>query len=187
MLPGRSSSAASSRNALLKELHRLRHISLVSQVASSNQERTTANTIGDVAVRLGLLGREVRDLAALLLVASVAVEHHAGDLVLDGRRQTLDGGGHDGCALAVAAGDDDGVWALAGGEVEEALGFAVGGAVGSFGERVGADAGAVGASDALARDLVGAVLLLEAFAGGRADGRALENLLVGIKMGWSDV
>jgi hypothetical protein len=157
-----SASAASSSDALHKEVNSLANISSVSQVASSNQQSATANSIGDVAESERLLGREVGDLAVLLLVASVAVEHDAGDSLLGGGGQTLHGSGHDGRALGVAGSDDDGVGALGRGQLEEALGLAVGGARGAFGQSVLADAGGVGSSDALAGDAVGAVLLLEA-------------------------
>lgn len=143
-------------------------------MAGSDDEATTADTVGDVAEGEGLLVGEVGDLAALLGVAGVAIEDDAGDPLLDGVVEALDGGGHDGGALAVAGGDDDGVRALLGSEVEEALRLAVGAGGGALGQGVGADGGVVGATDALAGDLVVAVLLLQARAGGRANGLTLE-------------
>jgi hypothetical protein len=131
-------------------------------VAGSNQKGAATNAIGDVAESERLLGREVGDLAVLLLVASVAIEHDAGDSLLGGGGQTLNGSGHDGRALGVARAHDDGVGALGRGQLEEALRLAVGGARGAFRQSVLADAGGVGSSDALAGDAVGAVLLLEA-------------------------
>jgi hypothetical protein len=152
----------SSSDALHKEINSLANISSVSQVASSDQKSTAADSIGDVAESKRLLRGEVGDLAVLLLVASVAVEHDAGDSLLSGIGQTLHGSGHDGRALRVARAHNDGVGALGRGQLEEALGLAVGGARSAFGQSVLADAGGVGSSDALAGDAVGAVLLLEA-------------------------
>jgi hypothetical protein len=152
-------------------------------VASSNQESTAADAIGDVAESEHPVGGEVGDLAVLLLVAGVAVEHDTGDFGLGGVGQTLHGGGHDGRALGVAAGYDDGVGALGRGQLEEALGLAVGSASGAFWQSVLADASGVGSSDALAGDIVGAVMLLEALAGRRTDGGALSNVLVGTNDG----
>lgn len=149
-------------------------------MTSSDDERTAANAVRSVAESKRLLVREVGDLAALLAIAGVAVQHDAGNLLLDIVVETLDRGGHDGSALAVAAGDDDGVRALAGGEVEEALGLAVGAGSGAFGQGVGAYGGVVGAADALAGDLVGAVFVLQALAGGRADGGTLEMVSVNV-------
>jgi hypothetical protein len=147
-------------------------------VASSDQESTAADSIGDVAESEHLLGGEVGDLAVLLLVAGVAVEHDTCDLRLGGVCQTLHGRGHDGGALRVAAGYDDGVGALGRGQLEEALGLAICSACGALGQSVLADASGVGGSDALAGDVVGAVMLLEAFAGRGTDGRALSDVLV---------
>lgn len=127
-------------------------------MASSNNKSTAADTISQVAERQGLLRREVRDLAVVLRVARVAVQHDTRDLVLDGRRQPAHGGRHHSRALAVAAGHNDRVRALGGGQVEEALRFAVSSARSAFGEGVGADGGLVWAADALAGDLVRAVL-----------------------------
>lgn len=148
-------------------------------MARSNDKSATANTVRDIAESQRLLIGEVGDLAALLAVASVAVENDTGNLLLDGVIEALHGGGHDSRALAIATGDDDGVRALAGGQVEEALGLAIGGGSGAFGQGVGAYARGVGAADALAGDAVRAVLLLQAGAGRGTDGRALRGLSVG--------
>ena len=144
-------------------------------MASSNHEAATADTVGKVAESECLLRGEVGDLATLLTVAGVSVEHNTSDLVFDGRRKTLDGSGHDGCALRVATGNDDGVGAFGGGQIEEALSLAVGGARGTFGESVGADAGSVGASNTLAGNIAGAVGGLQTLAGGGTNGRTLLN------------
>lgn len=127
-------------------------------MASRDNQSTAADTISQVAERQGLLRREVRDLAVVLRIARVAVQHDTCDLVLHRRRQPAHGGRHHGRALAVAAGHNDRVRALGGGQVEEALRFAVGGARGAFGEGVGADGRLVRAADTLAGDLVRAVL-----------------------------
>lgn len=142
-------------------------------MASSDDKTAAAHAVGDVAVSLGLLSREAGDLAALLGIASVAVEHDAGNPGLDVVGEAPDGSDHHGRALAVATTDDDGVRALGGGQVEEALCFAVGGAVGAFGKDVGADAGSVRATDTLARDLVVAVSPFQARASGWTDSGAL--------------
>lgn len=147
-------------------------------MARSHQEPTPTHAVGNIAERQRLLRREVGDLTPLLAVARVAVQHHARDLVLDRVAQTLHRGRHHRGALRVAARDDHGVGALAGRQVEEALSFAVGTAGGAFGKGVGAYARGVGAADALAGDLVGAVLVFEALAGGRADGGTLLIRLV---------
>lgn len=183
----RSVTTASSGDALLKVPDGIGHVNLVSQVASSDDEPTAANTISEVAVSLALLLREVGNVAAGLSVASVAVEHHAGNLALDIVRETPDGSGHDGRALAVTASDDDGVRALAGRKVEEALRLAVRSACGAFGEGVGADAGGVRAADTLARDLVGAVGVFEAFASGRADGGTLVGRIMSGKLQYREL
>lgn len=163
LIPSRHlSTATSSGDALRQVVNRIANVASVSQVTSSNDKSATANTVRDIAESQSLLIREVGDLATLLAVASVAVENNTSDLLLDGIVEALHGGGHDGRALAVAAGDDDGVRALAGGQVEEALRLAVGGAGGAFGQGVGAHARGVGAADALAGDTVCAVLLLQA-------------------------
>jgi len=161
-----------SRDLALQVLDSTADIAGVSQMARSDEKSTTTNTVRGVAVSLGLLRREVGDLAVLLAVARVAVEHHAGDALLDGRVELRDGVDHDGRALGVAGGDDDGVRALRGGLFENADCFVVSGGGCAAGEGVGADAGGVGASDTLAGDVV-AVGLLEAVAGGWADGGSL--------------
>jgi hypothetical protein len=141
-------------------------------VARSDEKSTTADAVGGVAVSLGLLRREVGDLAVLLTVAGVAVQHDTSNAVLDGGVELRDGINHDGRALGVAGGHDDGVRALLGRFLEDGDGFVVGGGRGAAGEGVGADAGGVSASDTLAGDVV-AVGLLEAVAGGWADGGTL--------------
>jgi hypothetical protein len=141
-------------------------------VARSNEKSTTADAVGGVAVGLGLLRREVGDLAVLLAVAGVAVQHDTSNAVLDGGVELRDGVNHDGRALGVASGDNDGVRALRGRLLENADGFVVSGGSGAAGESVGADAGGVGTSDTLAGNIV-AVGLLEAVAGGWADGGTL--------------
>lgn len=78
------SDAASSSDATLKVVNGFGHIELVSKVASSDNKTTTADTVGKVAESKCLRRGEVRDLATLLGVASVAVKHNTGDLVLDG-------------------------------------------------------------------------------------------------------
>lgn len=158
-----------SRDLRLQVLDSIANIASVSQVASSNEEGAAADAVRDVAVSLCLLVGEVGDLAALLRVASVAVQHHAGDAILGSGVELRHSIDHDGGALRVAGRDDDGVGALGGCLFEDVHGFGVGGCCGAAGKSVGADAGRVGASNALAGDVV-AVGLLEAVAGGRADG-----------------
>lgn len=152
-------------------------------MAGSDHKGAAANAVRGVAEGKRLLVGEVGDLAAFLAVASVAVEHHAGDLLFHGVVQALHRGRHNGGALRVASGDDDGVRALAGGQVEETLGFAVGCTGGAFGEGVGAYAGGVRVAYTLAGDVVGAVLLLEAGASGGTDGGALEYMSVEVREG----
>ena len=48
-------------------------------------QRAVADSIGRVAVDLGLLGREVGDATAVLAVLGVTEEDNTLDLVLDGR------------------------------------------------------------------------------------------------------
>jgi hypothetical protein len=166
---------ASSGDAALQVGKGVRHIASVSKVASSDHKATAADTVGNVAEGEGLLRWEVGDLAILLGIAGVAVKHDTSDLVIDGSGNTLDGSDHDGSALRVTTGNDDGVRALGGSKVEKALGLAVGSAVGSFRKGVGAYAGGVGAANTLAGDVAGAVFGLEAFASRRANGGALSK------------
>ena len=159
-------------DALRKEVDSLGHLGLVSEMARSNQKGATTDTVRSVADSESLLGREVGDLAVLLLVAGVAVKHDTSDTLLDGRVKLRDGVNHDGRALRVAGGDDDGVRALLGRVLENADGFVVGGGSGAARQGVGADAGLVGTADTLAGDVV-VVGLLQAVAGGWADGGTL--------------
>ena len=161
-----------SRDLALQVLDSTADVAGVSQVARSDEKGTAANTVRGVAISLGLLGREVGDLAVLLLVAGVAVKHDTSDTLLDGRVKLRDGVNHDGCALRVAGGDDDGVRALLGSVLENADGFVVGAGSGAARQGVGADAGLVGTADTLAGDVV-VVGLLQAVAGGWADGGTL--------------
>lgn len=169
---GAGAGTALGRDLGLQVRDRLLDVASVSQVTGSDEERAAANAIRGVAVSLRLLRREVGDLAVLLLVAGVAVKHDTSDTLLDGRVKLRDGVNHDGRALRVAGGDDDGVRALLGRVLENADGFVVGAGSGAARQGVGADAGLVGTADTLAGDVV-VVGLLQAVAGGWADGGTL--------------
>lgn len=54
-------------------------------MACSDRECAIANAVRKRADGLDPVGREVRDLAVLLRIASVSVKHNAGNLVLNGR------------------------------------------------------------------------------------------------------
>ena len=152
-----SSDATSSSDARLKVVDSLGNIDLVGKVARSDNKTASADSVGKVAEGKCLLRGEAGDLATLLRVASVAVKHDTGDLVLDSSGETPDGSDHDSRALRVAASDDFRVWTFCVCEVEEALGLAVGSTRGALGKQVRCKGGIVGASNTLAGDIVGAV------------------------------
>ena len=54
-------------------------------MACRDREGAIANAVRERADGLDPVGREVRDFAVLLSIASVSVEHNAGNLVLNGR------------------------------------------------------------------------------------------------------
>lgn len=173
---GAAAGAFLSLNALGQPGNGLGDFGLVCEVTRSNQKGATANTIGSVADGESLVLREVRDLAVLLTIASVSVEHDASHLGLGCFRQASDGSDHDGCTLRVTATHDNGVGAFRGGQVEHFLGLAVGSGAGAVsGKSVGSKAGVVSASDTLAGYLAWE-FLLEATASGGTKGRALVNV-----------
>lgn len=57
----------------------------IREMACSDRECAIANAVRKGADGLDPVGREVRDLAILLRIASVSVKHNAGNLVLNGR------------------------------------------------------------------------------------------------------
>lgn len=117
----------------------------------------------DLGLGLGVAG----DLRVVLGVAGVAEENDAGDLGLLGRGEALDGVVHDGAALAVAADEDGRVGALGHGHLDDLGGAGDGLLVRVLGLEVGRERCrvAVLGANALAGDLVGSQLLLEAGAG----------------------
>lgn len=144
-------------------------------MASSDNKTATTDTVGKVAESKCLRRGEVRDLATLLGVASVAVKHNTGDFVLDSSGQTPDGSNHNRRALRVATGNDLCVWTFGGCKIEEALGLTVGSGRGAFGKNVRTKGGIIGASNTLAGDIAGAVGGLQALTSRRANGRTLFN------------
>ena len=169
---GAAGAATLGRDLRLQVLHSIIDIASVGQVARSNEQRTATDAVRGVAVSLRLLRREVGDLSAFLTVASVAVKHHTSNPVLNAGVELRHGVHHHGGALGVAGGHDDGVGALLCRLFEKTHGFLVGATSGAARQGVGAHASPVGASNALAGDVV-VVGLLEAVAGGWADGGTL--------------
>jgi len=173
---GAAAGAFLSLNALGQPGNGLGDFGLVCEVTRSNQKGATANTIRSVADGESLVLREVRDLAVLLTVASVSVEHDASHLGLGCFRQASNGSDHDGCTLRVTATHDNGVGAFRGGQVEHFLGLAVGSGAGAVsGKSVGSKAGVVSASDTLAGYLAWE-FPLEATASGGTKGRTLVSV-----------
>ncbi|TLD04142.1 hypothetical protein PgNI_11231, partial [Pyricularia grisea] len=76
-------------------------LSCVQEVSRQKDQGSEANSIGGVAVDLGLVSREIWDPTRVLEVLGVPKQHHAFDLVLHGRRQLADSVGHDCRSLAV--------------------------------------------------------------------------------------
>lgn len=162
-------------DALRKPGNGLGDLGLVSEVTRGNQKGATADTVRSVADSKSLFGREVRDLAVLLTVASVSVKHDTSHLGLGSLRQASDGSDHDGCTLRVATTNNDGVWAFRGGEVEHFHCLAVGSGAGAVsGKGVGTKTGCVGSSNTLAGYLAWE-FPFEATASRRTKGRALVN------------
>lgn len=96
----------------------------VGQVRSIDDERSLADRITSVADRQSIVGRVTRDDTVLLSVASVAVQNHSDNPVLDGGPEVSDSTDHDSCALRVAAPNDDSIGTLAGSQTEESLSLA---------------------------------------------------------------
>lgn len=178
--------AASSSDARLEVVNSIGNIDSVGKVARCDNKTAAADTVRKVAESECFLSGEVGDLATLLRVASVAVKHDTSDLVLDGSGETPDGSDHNSRTLRVATGDDFRVWAFCVCEVEETLGLAVGSARGTFGKNVRTKGGIVGASNTLARDIVGAVGRLQALASRGANGTALFNRNMSAGEGYID-
>lgn len=119
-----------------------------------DKQRAPANRIPDRAIHLGLVGREVRDPAAVLQVLGVPKQHRALDLVLDGAWQLAQRASDDGRALAVPASHDGRAGALVVRHGDETLGFVDGGARGARGEKIVPERGEVRSTDALDPDVV---------------------------------
>lgn len=158
-------------NLANKELHALIRPHPIRQMRRQHQQLPQTHRIPGLADDFDLVRGEIRDLVPVLQLLGVAVEDHAGDLVLDGLVERLDRAVVDGGALGVAAGDDDGVWAFLGHGGEGLLHQALGDGVGAAGDGVGADAG--GVADAFGCDFVGAEGFFEAIGCWGADDGAL--------------
>lgn len=104
-----------------------------------------------------------------LQIACVTIEHNTDDAILDRGAERADRAGHDGCALAVATGCDDGVGALGRCQAEEALRFADRCRGRPERQSVGGQVCDVREADALTGYAIGAVGRLECVAGCWAD------------------
>jgi hypothetical protein len=130
---------------------------VVGHVPGVDVEPAAADAVVALAPDARALGREVGDVALVLLVPRVAEERDAGDLGLGGRVELADDVVHDGGTLRVAARDDDaaalgigeGLHALADGLGVCPLRRYVGGERGGVEHRVGLQAGEFGPEGAL--------------------------------------
>ena len=100
---------SSSVDPLGQEACSSRHISRIRQVRRSNSQGASANQIARVADDQGAVGGVSSDASTLLQVPGITEENNTCDALADGCGAILDGGVVYCGALAVAAGDDDGV------------------------------------------------------------------------------
>jgi len=113
-------------------------------MARIDEQIAIAHAIILIAPNTALVLGEVRDMAIILLIAGVAKQRDADNLVLDfGAERLADDVVHDGRALRVAAGNDVGRRTGCGGLLEGFDAFFDGAVVGALGGQVGQQRGAV--------------------------------------------
>jgi hypothetical protein len=116
------------RNTLDEELgSRSRSVSLVKQMGSSHDQRTSADQVANIAENQSALSRVVGNAAKVLQVLCVTKEYSANYLVADAGAKVFDAGGSKGCALAIPSSNNLGRRALRAGKVEETDHFSDGG------------------------------------------------------------
>lgn len=86
-----------------------------------HNKSTRANGIAKVADGESIVTRVAWNIAVVLRIASVAVQNHADNLVLNCGAETAHGARHDCCTLGIAASDNDGIGTLGGSQAEQTL------------------------------------------------------------------
>lgn len=160
-------------------------VGAVCQMGRSDDKSATAHKIAGSAEDLSLSSRVPGNASAILQVAGEAEQDNALNLRHHRGIEPLDGVIHHGGALAVASGDNLGVWALGVGKVEEGGGGADGRWRRVLGQKVVGEGGFVWGADALAGHLGGAEEGLEGSADLRANDGALIVVNIHLFLGFS--
>lgn len=151
----------------------------------SDDKSAIAHEIANSAEDLGLISWVPGNTSAILQVAGETEQDNALNLRHHRGVELLDGVIHHGGALAVASGNNFGVWALGVGKVEEGGGGADGGWRRVLGQEVVGEGGFVWGADALAGHLGGAEEGLEGSADLGANDRALIVVNIHLFLGFS--
>lgn len=153
-------------------------------MCGSDDKSATAHEIADSAVDLSLRSGVAGNPSEILQIAGEAEEDNALNLRHHCGVQRLDGVINHSGALAVASGNNLGVWALGVGKVEEGVGGADGGWRGVLGKEVVGEGGRVWRADSLAGDLGGAEKGLKGSADLGTDDRALFFVSIHLFLGF---
>jgi hypothetical protein len=108
------------RNTLDEELgSRSRSFSLIKQMGSSHDQRTSADQVPDIAEHQSALSRVVGNAAEVLQVLCVSKEYSSNYLVADASAEIFDTSSSKGSALAIPSSNNLGRRALCAGKVEK--------------------------------------------------------------------